>query len=52
MWVLQETGLRCVIAPSYGDTFFSNCFQNGMLPVTLPEATVAALAGQAAAVTR
>ena len=48
VWALQETGLRCVVAPSYGDIFFSNCFQNGMLPVTLPEVVVGSLAGQAA----
>jgi 3-isopropylmalate/(R)-2-methylmalate dehydratase small subunit len=29
-------GVRCVIAPSFGDIFFSNCFQNGLLPVRLP----------------
>src|ERR1700689_1988805 len=32
VWALQGLGIRCVIAPSYGDIFFSNCFQNGMLP--------------------
>ena len=48
VWALQETGLRCVVAPSYGDIFFSNCFQNGMLPVTLPEPVVKLLAKQAA----
>lgn len=48
MWALQGTGLRCVVAPSFGDIFFSNCFQNGMLPVVLPEPTVEALARQAA----
>lgn len=48
VWALQGTGLRCVVAPSYGDIFYSNCFQNGMLPVTLPEAAVASIAEQAA----
>lgn len=48
VWALQGLGIRCVIAPSYGDIFFSNCFQNGMLPVTLPEAAVLSLATQAA----
>ena len=48
VWALQETGLRCVVAPSYGDIFFSNCFQNGVLPVTLPADTIASLAEQAA----
>ena len=43
VWALLGMGLRCVIAPSFGDIFRSNCFQNGLLPVTLPEATVHAL---------
>ena len=30
-------GFRCVIAPSFGDIFHNNCFQNGLLPVRLPE---------------
>ena len=48
VWALQGLGIRCVIAPSYGDIFFANCFQNGMLPVTLPEAAVLSLAAQVA----
>jgi 3-isopropylmalate/(R)-2-methylmalate dehydratase small subunit len=47
VWALQGLGLRSVIAPSFGDIFFSNCFQNGMLPIVLPEPTVALLASQA-----
>ena len=39
-WALQDFGFRCVIAPSFADIFYSNCFQNGLLPVTLPEETV------------
>src|SRR5258708_24495158 len=39
-------GIRCVLAASFGDIFYSNCFQNGLLPVVLPESTVQALAGQ------
>ena len=39
-------GVRCVIAPSFGDIFFNNCVQNGILPLRLPEATVAAVRGQ------
>lgn len=39
-WALQEYGFRAIIAPSYGDIFFNNCFQNGMLPVVLPEEQV------------
>ena len=46
VWALQEIGLRCVIAPSFGDIFFSNCCQNGMLPIVLPEWAVNALAEQ------
>jgi 3-isopropylmalate/(R)-2-methylmalate dehydratase small subunit len=48
VWALAGMGLRCVIAPSFGDIFFGNCFQNGLLPVRLPAATVAALQEQAA----
>jgi 3-isopropylmalate/(R)-2-methylmalate dehydratase small subunit len=47
VWSLAEMGYRCVIAPSFGDIFFNNCFQNGMLPIVLPAATVAELAQQA-----
>ena len=39
-WALQDFGFRCIIAPSFADIFYSNCFQNGLLPVTLPEETV------------
>ncbi|MGP1678841.1 MAG: 3-isopropylmalate dehydratase small subunit [Burkholderiales bacterium] len=44
VWALMGWGLRCVIAPSFGDIFFGNCFQNGMLPIRLPAATVERLA--------
>ena len=47
VWALWEIGLRCVIAPSFGDIFHGNCFQNGMLPVHLPAAEVEALATEA-----
>ena len=33
VWALEEAGIRCVIAPSFGDIFFNNCLQNGLLPV-------------------
>ncbi|MDB5450604.1 MAG: 3-isopropylmalate dehydratase small subunit [Phenylobacterium sp.] len=46
---LQGMGLRCLIAPSFGDIFFSNCFQNGLLPIRLPEAVVEHLAALASA---
>ncbi len=39
-WALHDYGFRAVIAPSYADIFYNNCFQNGILPVTLPEETV------------
>ena len=42
-WALEDYGFRCVIAPSFADIFFNNCFQNGLLPVTLPEEQVSAL---------
>jgi len=39
-WALHDYGIRCIIAPSFADIFYNNCYQNGLLPVTLPEATV------------
>ncbi|WP_052890485.1 3-isopropylmalate dehydratase small subunit [Thermogemmatispora carboxidivorans] len=39
-WAIREYGFRCVIAPSFADIFYNNCFNNGILPVTLPEPTV------------
>lgn len=45
VWALMGLGIRAIIAPSFGDIFYSNCFQNGVLPITLPEETVRALAG-------
>ncbi len=39
-WALLDFGIRCVIAPSFGDIFFNNCFKNGMLPIKLPQAEV------------
>ena len=39
-WALLDYGFRAIIAPSYADIFYNNCFQNGILPVTLPEETV------------
>jgi 3-isopropylmalate/(R)-2-methylmalate dehydratase small subunit len=48
VWALQGLGVRAVIAPSYGDIFYSNCFQNGVLPIRLPLEQVEALAVQCA----
>jgi 3-isopropylmalate/(R)-2-methylmalate dehydratase small subunit len=39
-WALGEYGFRVVIAPSFADIFFNNCFKNGMLPIVLPEPIV------------
>ena len=46
VWALLQRGLRAVLAPSFGDIFFNNCFQNGVLPVALPAASVRAIARQ------
>ncbi|HTO69096.1 MAG TPA: 3-isopropylmalate dehydratase small subunit [Myxococcota bacterium] len=46
---LQALGIRCVIAPSFGDIFHANCFRNGMLPIELPLRAVERLAGEARA---
>jgi len=39
-WALQDFGIRVIIAPSFADIFHNNCFQNGVLPVVLPEDVV------------
>ncbi len=39
-WALQQFGLRAVIAPSFADIFFNNCYKNGLLPIVLSEAQV------------
>ncbi len=39
-WALLDAGIRCVIAPSFADIFYNNCFKNGMLPVKLPQEQV------------
>jgi len=48
VWALMGAGVRCVVAESFGDIFFNNCFQNGLLPVRLPAADVQRLAEQCA----
>ena len=40
VWALLGAGIRCVIAPTFGDIFYSNCCKNGLLPVRLPHDTV------------
>ncbi len=42
-WALQQFGFRALIAPSFADIFFNNCFKNGILPIVLPESVVAKL---------
>ena len=39
-WALRDYGIRCIIAPSFADIFYSNSFQNGLLPLKLPEDAV------------
>ena len=42
-WALMDFGIRAVIAPSFADIFFNNCFKNGILPIVLPQEDVDAL---------
>ena len=39
-WALQQYGFRAILAPSFADIFFNNCFKNGLLPIVLPESAV------------
>ena len=39
-WALLDFGIRCIIAPSFADIFYNNCFKNGILPIVLPQAEV------------
>ena len=48
-WALEQYGFRALIAPSYADIFFNNCYKNGVLPIVLPESQVARLFDEAAA---
>jgi 3-isopropylmalate/(R)-2-methylmalate dehydratase small subunit len=50
-WALDQYGFRAIIAPSYADIFFTNCFKSGLLPIVLPEADVARLFDEVAAFT-
>jgi len=47
VWALAGMGIRCLIAPSYGQIFYSNCFQNGLLPLVLPSNEVDGLMKEA-----
>jgi 3-isopropylmalate/(R)-2-methylmalate dehydratase small subunit len=40
VWALEEYGIRCVLAPSFADIFFNNCFKNGVLPIVLEEEVI------------
>ena len=42
-WALQQYGFRAILAPSFADIFFNNCFKNGLLPIVLPESVIAKL---------
>jgi len=46
VWALADFGFRCIIAPSFGDIFYWNCFQNGVLPIRLPEEELKLLAAE------
>jgi 3-isopropylmalate/(R)-2-methylmalate dehydratase small subunit len=46
-WALLDFGIKCVIAQSFADIFYNNCFQNGVLPIKLPAETVALLTDDA-----
>jgi 3-isopropylmalate/(R)-2-methylmalate dehydratase small subunit len=47
-WALSQYGFRAIVAPSYADIFYNNCFKNGLLPIVLSEAEVARLIHDAA----
>lgn len=49
VWALADFGIRCVIAPSFGEIFFSNCFKNGVLPIVFDEAAHAEVIAEAEA---
>ena len=48
-WALEDYGFRAIIAPSFADIFYNNCFKNGLLPIVLPAETVDALFKETAA---
>ena len=48
-WALDQFGFRAIIAPSYADIFFNNCFKNGLLPIVLPDDDVSRLFDETAA---
>jgi len=42
-WALQQYGFRAILAPSFADIFFNNCFKNGLLPIVVPESAISQL---------
>jgi 3-isopropylmalate/(R)-2-methylmalate dehydratase small subunit len=48
-WALDQFGFRAILAPSFADIFFNNCFKNGLLPIVLPESVMAGLFDEVAA---
>ena len=46
-WAIKDFGIRCVIAPSFADIFYNNCFKNGILPIALPQEQVDVLMKEA-----
>ncbi|MCG3203577.1 MAG: 3-isopropylmalate dehydratase small subunit [Elusimicrobia bacterium] len=48
-WSILEYGFRCILAPSFADIFYNNCFKNGILPIVLPAATIDELFKETAA---
>jgi 3-isopropylmalate/(R)-2-methylmalate dehydratase small subunit len=48
VWAIEEFGIRCIVAESYGDIFYNNCLQNGVLAIALPRQDIDALAMDAA----
>ena len=48
VWALEDYGFKAVLAPSFADIFFNNCFKNGVLPIKLSEATIEDLFARAA----
>ena len=48
-WAIDQYGFRAVLAPSFADIFFNNCFKNGLLPIVLPESVIDGLFNEVAA---